>query len=346
MASTQEVLRERVYKFYEENKSKPKKYIVDHFLAENIPSSTIYSIIQRAENEYGYERTPGTGRKAEIMDENGVDRLIEMFDHSDRISQRQAAREFGCSQQYISLTLSTKTTIRARKKQVIPKRTIQQMEDAKRKCGILYRKFYDLSWIIDDESYFTLRHTTINGNNIFYTSNIEQTPANVKFIQKSQYEEKLLVYMIMSEKGVSTPYFIPSGLAVTQEIYLDNCIEKRLIPFINQYHSDGSYVFWPDLASAHYAKSVTRFLNEKNVNFVQKADNPAKVPECRPIEDHWAIVKGLVYKNNWQADNLDQLRNRIRYCIKNMDNTIMQHLSQSVQRRLNDIRRNGVPENR
>ena len=58
-------------------------------------------------------------------------------------------------------------------------------------------------------------------------------------------------------------------------------------------------MFWPDLASANYAKSVTNYLISKSITFVQKADNPPAVPELRLVENFWSILKGMVYKNNW-----------------------------------------------
>ena len=49
----------------------------------------------------------------------------------------------------------------------IPNRTNQQTILARAKCGNLYRKNLNISWILDNESYFTLGHSKINGNNIF-----------------------------------------------------------------------------------------------------------------------------------------------------------------------------------
>ena len=71
----------------------------------------------------------------------------------------------------------------------------------------------------------------------------------------------------------------------TKNTYFNECIVQRLIPFIKRFHSDGQYVFWPDLASFHYAKTVIEYFRDKKVNFVEKEDNPPNVPECRPIED-------------------------------------------------------------
>jgi hypothetical protein len=71
---------------------------------------------------------------------------------------------------------------------------------------------------------------------------------------------------------------------------------------------------------------VISYLNENNVNFVDIDDNPANVPECRPIENLWGILKQQVYKNNWRAKNVKQLYQRIQYCLKNIDMKLVQRL--------------------
>ena len=48
-------------------------------------------------------------------------------------------------------------------------------------------------------------------------------------------------------EGKDTPYIVPSGLAVIQQIYLEECVEKRLKPMIEKYYFGDDYVFWPDL---------------------------------------------------------------------------------------------------
>ena len=55
------------------------------------------------------------------------------------------------------------------------------------------------------------------------------------------------------------------------------------------------------------------------MNFAKREDNPANVRECLPIEDFWSVLKGKVYENNWQAENLEKLHNRIKYYLSKMD---------------------------
>ena len=67
-----------------------------------------------------------------------------------------------------------------------------------------------------DESYFTKTHSTINGNDNFYSDKIDFAPANIKFRRKHKYEKKLLVWIAMSPRGISEPFIMASGNAVYQ----------------------------------------------------------------------------------------------------------------------------------
>ena len=78
--------------------------------------SSIYRIIQCAENRLGSKRRIGIGRKPKIMDTKRKRKLKVMFDQSDKVSLTQAARSFKCSQQYICKTLKKYTSTRKRKK--------------------------------------------------------------------------------------------------------------------------------------------------------------------------------------------------------------------------------------
>ena len=140
MISEQELRWKRVYEFYLANKSEGKMFTIKNFEAENIPKRTIYTIMARAESESGYERVAGSGRIAKKMNKTNITRLKAMFDHGDRVSQRQAGRKFGCTHGYISKTLKKKTSIRCRKKKTIPKRTEQQREKIRTRCGRLVKK--------------------------------------------------------------------------------------------------------------------------------------------------------------------------------------------------------------
>ena len=58
---------------------------------------------------------------------------------------------------------------------------------------MLCRKYRNREWILDDESYFTNTHSTINGNDNFYSDNTDYAPTEVKFRTKHKRDEKFLL---------------------------------------------------------------------------------------------------------------------------------------------------------
>ena len=68
----------------------------------------------------------------------------------------------------------------------------------------------------------------------------------------------------------------------------------------------------------------------------------SNVPEARPIEDFWAIMKRYVYKDGWTARNVTELKARISLTFRNLDVKVVQKLASTVHKRLDQIRRYGV----
>ena len=55
----------------------------------------------------------------------------------------------------------------------------------------------------------------------------------------------------------------------------------NVIPFIQRCHSDGSYYFWPDVASAHYSQQALKVLLEAGIWYIPEDQNrPAVASLC------------------------------------------------------------------
>ena len=141
--------------------------------------------------------------------------------------------------------------------------TEAQKKIARPNCKRLLELYPEVDFIIDDESYFTFANTSLSGNNVYYSNDPKSAPDTVKYRFKAKFEPKLLVWMAISPHGVCRPFFVQKNLAINSETYLQNCIKKRLIPFIKEYYSDNKYVFWPDLATSHYANIVQNYLKSE-----------------------------------------------------------------------------------
>ena len=122
--------------------------------------------------------------------------------------------------------------------------------------------------------------------------------------------------------------------------YIEKCL-PNLLKFINKYHHDDKYLFWPDLATSHYAKTTIEWLNKRDIPFVPKLANPPNVPQARPIEHFWSILADMVYDGGWVATNHQQLANRIKRQLKKIDLNILQAMMNDVRGKLRKIEDSG-----
>jgi transposase len=196
--------------------------------------------------------------------------------------------------------------------------------------------------IEDDESYFTLDGSNHYGHDHYFSHPLLETPENVKFIYKRKFQPKVLVWIAISPYGLSQPYIVPTkGFAINAKIYINECIKKRLMKFINKFHSDNNYIFWPDLASSHYAKDSIAAFNKLGIKYVLKEENPPNVPQLRGIERFWAHLKRNVYENGWTAKTAEELIKKIKSEIKKFGPENCQALLQGTKTKIRKAADNG-----
>ena len=165
----------------------------------------------------------------------------------------------------------------------------------------------------------------------FYSNNLATSPPEIKFQFQKKFQPKVMFYVAVLNAGVPQPYFMPSGLAINQNVYQNECFLKTLIPFIKKYHGNGNYIFWPDKASAHYAKGTTDFLISINIQFVPKDRNPTNFPQFKPIKDFFGELSSLVYRKCWIARNVKQLKTKIKKCLKEMNRNGVQKACPTIK---------------
>ena len=135
---------------------------------------------------------------------------------------------------------------------------------------------------------------------------------------------------------------LPSGSNVTGDTYRRNCLRDGLLPFLKEKYPDGGYLFWPDLAAAHYARETIYFLENAGVPMVRREDNPPCVPQLRPVEDFWGILKQAVYKGGWVASSEAALKRRIRIALASLDAEVPRTMMRGVGARVRAASRSGV----
>ena len=61
--------------------------------------------------------------------------------------------------------------------------------------------------ILNDEKYFSFSAHQMPGNAGFYAKDKQECPENVRFVQTTKYPPKVLMWIAISERGLSQPFF-------------------------------------------------------------------------------------------------------------------------------------------
>lgn len=323
--------RKEIGKFYLDNQDKGKKFVVDHFLAKKFSKSYIYKIINRVVKGSPMQMKPKTGRPKIVLSPKTRKSWRREVVGKVAKSYRCLGQKFGRHHKTVKRILED-MGINKKKRKVIPKSSATQRERQTERLnkatkGVL-RPRNGLDVVMDDESYFPFAYFA---DQEYYFEGRKEVSRDVKFKQKEKYVPKVLVWIAISSKGRSVAFVAPSRMNINAEVYQNECIRQRLLPFVQEMYPNGDYIFWPDLASSHYAKKTLETLNELGIPVVPKDQNLPAAPEIRPIERFWRHLKVKVYKDGWEAQNVQQIIDRILEKLETFDVQYFHDLMRSVK---------------
>ena len=187
---------------------------VQHFVAEGVTKSTIYHIITRYRATGTTKHRKGAGRPRRIMTSLGRARRRKIANHRTVLLLV-----------FPAVKVLKQLRIRCRRRMKVPRyKDGAAIREAKKWCRRLYNKFKNLDFVIDDEKYFRLSGFQMAGNWSYYTCDKERTPIHVKTYSKKKFEPKVMLWIAISPKGISTPV-ITSGRGMAVKC---NCRQLRL----------------------------------------------------------------------------------------------------------------------
>ena len=202
------------------------KITVCHFVKQGIPRRTIYDVLKCYDERKTTNFLPKSGRPLRLSNKD-VQALVKSVNNKTGIKKRRRARRFGVYQSTISRTLTHKTTVKIYTRKSAPKyRNENQKKRAQLNCWKLDKVSKPhIQLILDDEKCFSLTGD-ISCNRKYHTTDSFIAPPEVKYKTKMKFEPKLLVWMTVSQKDVSSIYVDHSAIPIKQKMYLNECIRK------------------------------------------------------------------------------------------------------------------------
>lgn len=283
---------------------------VKHFIEQKVPRATIYRAIKTIEMNGNCKFRPISGRPKTKTVERAKKVIDRKLERKPDTSVRELAR---ISQVSVGTAFNLKKELHYNcyTKQPTSKTTVNQEERIKRGARKLYEKLIPSGGekivVMDDETYVFQDPSEIPGKQFYNEKPGRPVPHTDKFKRKTKFAKKFLVWQAIDQHGNVSAPFISQG-TINGDVYLNECLKKRLLPFIAKNHNVEEVLFWPDMARAHYATQVTDWLKSQNIDFVSHSENTPNFPAGRPIEKFWALCKSLYRQTKQMPKSVESFR--------------------------------------
>lgn len=332
-----------ICEFLERNKNINMPQAIKCLKILGFKETTIRRIYKRYINNKDQNMSRKMSKKQILRKKKICSLLLKEIQNRPFKSFRKLAKRVGCAQKTVQKYL-LEMDIKCKTKKIVPKVSDKQylVQNSRLKKFVteFLRKKKESTLIIDDDSYFTLNSSKWEEKN-YYVRNGLKITNNDEFIEKTKYPQKVMMWIAISDKGISMPHFFKGVSSINSAIYSKDCLSKLSV-FIKKYHKNDNFLFWPDLASCHYSSMSRLTMNNLDINFLPKDKNPPNCPQIRPIEKFWSYIKRHVYKGNAKFKNMDELISRIKYLLKTLDLSRFRLSMQNLPKRIRKAQKVGL----
>jgi len=189
-----------------------------------------------------------------------------------------------------------------------------------------------------DEATFKLNGRLNRHNSIYWS---EENPHQI--LQKDVNLPGVTAWAAISSRGLIGPFFFDG--TVNGENYLE-LLRIQAIPEIRRLypHDRELPYFQQDGAPAHYASRVRSYLSSRVgfdiVSWIGRrgdVEYPPRSPDLTPLDFFfWGYLKNEVYKNP-RPQSLDEMRNKITACARNIPMDLFSRVCRSVTSRCQEL---------
>lgn len=303
-----------------------------HFIAKDLKMerSTVDCVLERYFKTLSISRKHKTPTKTGPRDKNLEKKIVEVITKNRGMSLRDIAKKCGTTHNMIQIC-KRRNGMKTHKKSKIPKVSEKQNKVIKTRA----RKLYDFLGkkncciVMDDETYVKADFQARPGPQYYTAFEGEILPDSETSIGFEKFGSKYLVWQGICQWGEKSTSYITTG-TINGEVYREECLKKRLIPFIKKH--GGSTLFWPDLASAHYAAATLNLLRANNIEFVEKDMNPPNVPQCRPVDRYWSLIKANLKKTKQSASDKKKFEKKWKAPSKKLPNSTVKNLMKGIRK--------------
>lgn len=295
-----------------------------------VPKQTVYDAIKRYEELGTLCDRVGRGRRVSVTTPERVKAVRMRIRRNAHRSIRRMSRDMKISNTSMRRIVKLKlrmTPYRVRKAAILSEANKKKrLEKAKRLLAGTRRKEH-LVTVFSDEKLFTVEAEFNAQNHRVIAQTSQQAVENGRTIHRSPHPASVMVFGAICSTGKCPLIFVEKGVKIDKEVYINDILEKNLVPWASKHFAGKSWIFQQDGAPAHTAKKTQQWCETHMPRFIKASDWPASSPDLNPLDySVWGVLQERV--NAKPHSSLDALKKTLE---KEWDNLSTDYLRATVE---------------
>ena len=302
-----------------------------------IARQTVYNIKKKLECSGTIQRKPGSGRKRSARTKPNINKIKQRVTTNPVRSMRKMAKELKISASSVGRIVSRDLKMKSRARTKVPLLPEAQKDVWVQRSATLINDLKHAAAkrviLFSDEKIFTVDAASNRRNDRWIGDVPENYSDKIKYKNSTKHPSSVMVFGLVSSDGnTMPPVFIPAGVKVNTETYVDMLCTK-VKTWVDSHYPDGNYVFQQDGAPVHTSKKTQEWLTLNLAAFWSKEMWPPQSPDLNPLDySVWATAEESACKTSHAS--VHKLKQSINTSWKKMSKAYIRKTCGAFRRRL------------
>ena len=258
----------------------------------NLPRMTVSDAVKRYQETGSNNDRVRSGRPRTSNTSVNRRRIKSRLQRNPRWSTRKLAKSTEISRTSVQRILKNELQLKAYKLQEAHLLTDAMKATRLKRCKTLKRRFAagrHKSILFSDEKIFTIEQAHNHQNDRIWATEV---PLQDGIVGRSQKPKSVMVWAGVTSNGKTSLIFVEEGVKINQEIYREQILVNKLLPWAQKHFKEEKWTFQQDSAPAHKARITQDWIKDNVPDFISSQEWPPYSPDLNPLDySIWSILE-------------------------------------------------------
>jgi len=305
----------------------------------NINLMLIKRTVDRYQETSSIEDRARSGRPRTSRTSKLIKNVREKIRRNPKRSMRKMAKEAKTSARTMRRICKCDlqmSSYKLQKRQLLSKPTIEKRLTRSRQLLDRIKNGTLSNIIFSDEKLFSVQQSHNHQNDRVIAKSLETISGNEGRVLRTQKPSSVMVWAGISERGKTPLVFVPQGVKVNKEHYIETILKGALLPWCKSVYSGDSWTFQQDGATSHTAKITQKWCRENCPSMISKEEWPPSSPDLNPLDfSLWSILETAAC--SVPCKNIETLKKKLIKCWEEIPLDVVRAAISDFPKRLRSV---------